>query len=88
MDGSAVTNGNGPDPALFLVAPGGQKGNGKWQLFIAALEPMVPVRVPEGGDRSGRAINTAAHNLGVRVALRTYNGELWACLIPDDEVEK
>lgn len=87
MEGSdEVTNGNGPDLSLFLGDPrNGNKGTGRWQRLIEALEPLVPVRLPDSTASVRKGVNQAARNLGVHVAIRTFDGEAWACLIPAED---
>jgi hypothetical protein len=79
----ASTNGNGSSngiPALDMF----YQERTAWAVpFIKALKVDVPTEItgPQSDNAKRQGISTAAAKLDVKVAVRSYEGKLYACLL-------
>lgn len=81
-----------PPVELFMRQPGGAgRPRGLLWIFLDTLEVNVPQQLPEPyGSKDARALSGSIvawkkKNPDKTVAYRTYNGKLWAMLLPDKE---
>jgi len=77
-----------PDIDAFKRAIVPNKGKGKWQSFIADLEPNSPREIPgvkHIKDNAATALRAACTKSGKQIVFRTIDGKVWACWLVEDE---
>lgn len=63
------------------------KGQARWKTMVMGLEPNVPVALLDVPSITGAQANSfrrAARELGRKVALRSVDGQVWACWLVDE----
>lgn len=73
-------------PSLELFTSRSSNQSAWARDFVASLGLNIPAQIPSGegvAQHPANIVRQAAVAQGKRVAIRTVNGELWACWIGD-----
>lgn len=85
-----TTTEEAPAYEVFIAHPNtGRKLGGGPSSIIRGLEVGVPQRVPVGmgGQKPENTFGSVARSLGIKVAMRHINGELWVCRLKDEDAK-
>ncbi len=85
-----------PDYELFSTQWNRHGHQSVWRSFLETLVEGVPCRLPDHlqGGRGTAGMNSssrhAAKQLGLngRLAFRTFGGEVWVCLLREEDARK